>query len=128
MNGLSYVRLYLGADGETHFEDVALPQAEAGTEAGGGHGSRSAAIPVRELIFRHVLDQGTPALAHPAPRRQFIVQLAGEVDVEASDGEVRRMGPGTVVLVEDTAGPGHVTRPVGGVGAERVTLFIPLED
>jgi hypothetical protein len=36
------------------------------------------------------------------------------VEVEASDGEVRRFGPGEAVLVEDTGGKGHITRNVGG--------------
>jgi hypothetical protein len=128
MSALGYVRLYVGDDGQTHFEDVTLAPADPTAEAGGGRGARSAPICVSELVFRHVIDEGAPAAAHPAPRRQFVVQLAGEVDVEASDGEVRRLGPGAVVLVEDTEGPGHVTRAVGGAGAQRLTLFIPLSD
>ena len=48
------------------------------------------------------------------PRRSFFVTLAGELEIEASDGVVRRFGPGTVFLAEDTTGKGHVTRPVGG--------------
>jgi quercetin dioxygenase-like cupin family protein len=124
VSGLGYVRLYVGDDGDTHFEDVALAAVDAGAEAGGGQGHRAAPIGVSEVIFRHVVDAGGPAVAHCAPRRQFVVQLAGETEVEASDGEVRRLGPGSVVLVEDVDGPGHVTRAVGG--AERLTLFIPL--
>jgi hypothetical protein len=46
--------------------------------------------------------------------------------VEASDGEVRQIGPGTVMLAEDTSGKGHITRGVGA--AERLSLFIPLPD
>ena len=30
-----------------------------------------------------------------------------------SDGEVRRFGPGSVTLVEDTTGKGHTSRVVG---------------
>ena len=50
---------------------------------------------------------------HPAPRRQMIFCLSGKLEVEVSDGEVRRFGPGAVILVEDTSGQGHVTRVVG---------------
>ncbi len=60
---------------------------------------------------------------HNAPRRQFVVTLAGEVEIVASDGEVRRFGPGGVMLADDTTGNGHVSR---GVGAERLSLFVPL--
>ena len=47
---------------------------------------------------------------HPAPRRQFVVLLTGAVEVTVSDGETRPFGPGSVFLVEDTAGAGHRTR------------------
>lgn len=127
MAELGYLRLYAGADGETHFEDVVLAPAARPDEPGGGRGERALPIAVGEVVFRRVADDGAPPRAHPAPRRQFVVQLAGEVEVEASDGEVRRLGPGAVVLVEDTDGRGHVTRPIGA-GAERQTLFITLAD
>jgi len=49
---------------------------------------------------------------HPAPQRQLIIILSGELEVEVSDGQVRIFGPGSVVLVEDTFGEGHVSRVV----------------
>jgi len=52
------------------------------------------------------------------------VHLEGTVEVEASDGERRRFGPGDVVLVEDVSGRGHVTHWVGD--GPRLTLFLPL--
>jgi hypothetical protein len=63
---------------------------------------------------------------HHAPRRQFVVTLSGEAEVEASDGEVRRIVPGTVMLADDLTGRGHITRGVGT--QERLSLFIPLAD
>jgi quercetin dioxygenase-like cupin family protein len=50
---------------------------------------------------------------HPAPGRQLMFCLSGILEVEVSDGEVRRFGPGSVILVEDTTGKGHVSRVVG---------------
>ena len=47
---------------------------------------------------------------HPAPRRQFSCNLAGEVEVTASDGETRLFLPGDVLLLEDTTGKGHKTK------------------
>ena len=49
---------------------------------------------------------------HPTPARQFMCLLSGVLEVSVSDGETRRMTPGTVVLLEDTAGRGHATRVV----------------
>jgi len=115
--GFSYTRLFADEHGESHFEDVVVP----------GHldGAVVVAepIPLRSMIMRAVIGTGPDAVPHNAPRRQFIVHLEGAVEVEASDGERRRFGPGDVVLVEDLEGRGHVTRWVGE--GPRRTLFLP---
>ena len=116
---MKYFRIYAGPDGESHFEDV-----EVEMTPGAGQSELSAMIPAKGVIFRRsTADQYIDW--HPAPRRQFVITLAGEAEVEASDGEVRHIGPGTVMLAEDTTGKGHITRAVGG--AERLSLFVPLE-
>jgi quercetin dioxygenase-like cupin family protein len=120
VDGFGYVRLYTGADGESHFEDVNVPATRE------DHVAVAAPIPLSSLIMRAVLAPDTDALRHNAPRRQFIVHLEGAVEVEASDGERRRFEPGDVVLVEDTSGAGHVTRWAGE--GPRRTLFLPLPD
>jgi hypothetical protein len=119
---LTYLRIYAGPDGESHFEEVEVPT--TGT-SGGGQSDISDLIPATGVIFRR-----SPATQyvdwHHAPRRQFVITLAGEAEVEASDGEVRRITPGTVMLADDTWGKGHITR---GVGTEdRLSLFVPLAD
>ena len=40
------------------------------------------------------------------------MQTTGELEVQVSDGEIRRFRPGDVVLVEDSRGKGHTTRVV----------------
>jgi len=47
---------------------------------------------------------------HPAPARQAMCFLSGEFSVEVSDGEIRRFGPGALLLLEDLSGKGHRTR------------------
>ncbi len=64
---------------------------------------------------------------HPSPRHQYFVQTTGLLDVQVGDGEVRRLGPGTVVLLEDTHGPGHTTRVVGPDAVCGVFLHLPDE-
>jgi hypothetical protein len=117
---MHYFRIYSDAEGETHFEDM---EVELVTSRNGS--DLSALYPATGVIFRrspadHFIDW------HPAPRRQFVVTLSGEAEVEASDGEVRRLGPGTIMLAEDTTGKGHITRGVGTT--ERLSLFIPVPD
>ena len=56
---------------------------------------------------------------HPTPMRQIMFCLVGELEVQVSDGEVRSFGPGSVIIVEDTDGKGHISRVVG---TERVFM------
>ena len=62
---------------------------------------------------------------HPAPRRQYIINLDGAVEITASDGEKRVIGPGEVFLVEDTHGKGHFSKAVEG--KMRRSIFVPIE-
>ncbi len=115
---MKYFRIYAGPDGETHFEDVEVELSQEGRGS-----ALSAPLPATGIIFRRSpADQNIDW--HPAPRRQFIITLSGEAELEASDGEVRRIGPGSVVLAEDLTGKGHITRGVGT--QERLSLFVPL--
>jgi len=50
---------------------------------------------------------------HPTPRKQVYFILSGKLEGRVSDGETRQFGPGSIVLVEDTTGKGHVTRVLG---------------
>jgi hypothetical protein len=47
---------------------------------------------------------------HNPPQRLLVLWLTGEVEFETSDGDIRRLPPGSVVLAEDTTGKGHITR------------------
>ncbi len=119
-----YPRLYTDLDGESHFADVdvVLTQAEF--------------VPGRPVVN---LSTPTPSVAnhflsvsadwdgdwHPTPRRQLIVGLEGELHITASDGEMRRLPPGAVILLEDIGGKGHHTH----IHGERWTgLFVWLAE
>jgi quercetin dioxygenase-like cupin family protein len=62
---------------------------------------------------------------HNAPRRQYIVNLDAPVELTASDGETRIIGPGEVIFVEDTFGKGHLSKAVSG--QVRRSIFIPVD-
>jgi len=120
---VGYVRIYSDEDGESHFEDMS-PDMTLERYAS-AEWLISEPLPVDGLQFRRVVTE-FPDDPHLAPRRQFIVGLVGETEVEVSDGETRRFGPGSVILVEDTTGKGHRTRRIGdGV---RETLFLALPE
>lgn len=113
-------RIVASDDGGSRFDEVDVPLADAGQS-----GRLSAPHPVSGVVFRET-DAGYDLEWHCAPRRQFIVLLDGEIEVEVTSGETRRFAGGDVVLVEDTTGTGHRTRTVGG--GRRRSLFIPLAE
>ena len=111
--------LYVDASGETHFRDIEV----AWVEEGRG-GMLSKRLPATGIIFRKT--SGDYDLDwHPAPRRQYIINLDGGVQITASDGESRVIGAGGVILVEDTTGKGHLSKAVEG--KLRHSIFIPIE-
>lgn len=117
---MKVVRVFTGDDGASHFEDVdvALPHHGIG-------GDMSDLIRGSGVIFRQV--EGSYDLDfHTAPRRQFVVNLVGEVDITVGDGTTRRLGSGEILLAEDTTGQGHKSQAVEGL--PRQCLFIPIDE
>ena len=91
------VRIYTGSDGESHFEDIDLKY-----EASGNSASAPPEKP-ESMTFR-TQQPGVDLDFHPAPRRQYIVSLAGEVEIGLGSGEKRIFGAGDVMLADDTTG------------------------
>ncbi len=119
-----YARIYTDADGVSHFgvAEIAFTLADYAPPA--PPISVSQVMNVESIVFISS-PPGWYGDWHPAPHRQIMFCLAGELEVRVSDGSVRTFGPGSVVLVEDTKGRGHVSRVVG---TERVFMAaLPLE-
>ena len=109
---MQYTRIYAGPDGESHFDEVAVALVANDFAPPAPPLNVSAPIPAAQFVFV-ALPPGWYGDWHPAPRRQYWVQIAGQLDVEVSDGEIRRFDPGDVGLLEDISGKGHVTRVIG---------------
>src|SRR6478735_4296698 len=114
----SVTRVYSDAAGDSHFEDVIIPLAEAGSI-----GRLSAAIPAKAVIFREV-EPTYDWSFHTAPEKQYIILLDGEIEIETSLGDKRTFKAGEVLLMEDTTGKGHKTRNVQPI--KRKSIFITL--
>ena len=111
--------LYTDTTGESHFRDIDIDWVEERNFS-----KLSARLPATGVIFRET--SGDYDISwHPAPRRQYIVNLDGGVKITASDGEAREIKAGEVILVEDTTGKGHLSQSVGG--QMRHSIFIPIE-
>jgi hypothetical protein len=105
--------------GESHFEDMEIPYIETGKA-----GKLSARLPATGIIFREVAPDYDLDW-HPAPRRQYIINLDAGVQITASDGQSRQIGAGEVILVEDTWGKGHLSKALDG--KLRHCIFVPIE-
>lgn len=134
MEQTQYVRVYTDESGVSHFEDVSPPM-QPTTRTTGVSTSDWFSEPLGEP-FR--LSRVNPASTdpgsagsgewgpwHPQPRRGFLVRLAGETETQVSDGEVRRFGPGDLVLFEDTTGQGHRNRRLT---PDSLTILIPVAE
>ncbi|MSP04641.1 MAG: hypothetical protein EXR05_05230 [Acetobacteraceae bacterium] len=111
--------LYVDTNGESHFRDIEIDWVEERNFS-----KLSARLPAAGVIFRET--SGDYDISwHPAPRRQYIVNLDGGVKITASDGESREIKAGEVILVEDITGKGHLSQAIGG--KMRHSIFIPIE-
>jgi len=63
---------------------------------------------------------------HPAPQRQFVIILSGQLEIGFEDGSTKIFGPGDARLVEDTTGKGHTTIALGNEPC--ITATIGLKD
>lgn len=104
--------LYADGAGETHFRtiivafelrDFSPPSPPVGVSADLKPGAAVflAAPPGWDKVF------------HPAPSKQLAIILSGELTIVATDGEVRRFGPGGCVLLNDPGSKGHLTQVQG---------------
>ncbi len=116
---MRYTRLYSGDDGESHFEDLEMPLEQAGEFSRVSALQDATGILFRETTGDYFIDW------HNAPRRQYVIALDGQVEIEIGGGTRRRFGPGDVFLAEDTTGRGHISRAVDG--RPRRSIFVPLE-
>ncbi len=115
---MNVVRLYTGPDGRSHFADVSIDLTESALAGRLSNPWAATGVQFREVPGDYALD------FHNAPRRQLVVNLTGSVEIVVGDGTSRVVGPGEILLAEDTDGEGHISRNVGG--EPRTCLFIHL--
>ncbi|HEY6533781.1 MAG TPA: hypothetical protein VIY72_15850 [Acidimicrobiales bacterium] len=104
-------RLYGDADGETHFERIALPQIDVPGEGVDRVGMLR--VPSVHLTIAE-LGQQVPELGlHPAPARRFLTLMSGVYEITTSLGEKVRLEPGDCVFVDDVDSKGHFSDDIG---------------
>ena len=118
------LRIFADDEGETHMQEVefallpkevfkdSLPMRLSETLASSGCSFCRVPTGMRKVGW------------HNPPRSKLVIWLTGEVEFETSDGDVRRLSAGSVVLAEDTTGKGHISRhPSEG----QLLMFVDLE-
>jgi hypothetical protein len=120
------LRIYADEDGESHFEEVefAFQQADFVPPA----------PPVLMTAFESATSYGFELVHpgwrgdwHPVPQRLLAVYLSGAGTMQASDGEIRDLQPGTILLAEDTSGKGHISEVTGEDDMLVLVLMLPTE-
>jgi len=104
-------RIYTGTDGLSHVEEIPLD-----------------AKTVLEKIVSAEIRVGEPGRFsdwHPGPQRQYIVNLAGNGQLEVAEGKVD-LPPGSMEIIDDLTGKGHTTRITSK--EQRVSLWLKFED
>ena len=122
---MHYIRVYPDADSESHFEDAVMEFKSVDFAPPAPPLDLSSFSQATQFGFLRA-PAGWEGDWHPTPCRQWIIYLTGEIEVEVSDGEIRRLGPGSITLVEDTTGKGHRSRVVGD--SEVLAVVVQLED
>ena len=95
-------RMYTGDDGVAAWEEIDLDATPEWLEG----------IDVTKIRF----GSRAPGVLqdwHPAPQRQFVIILSGQLQIGFEDGSTKVFGPGDARLVEDTTGKGHTTIALG---------------
>lgn len=108
-------RMFTGGDGQTQIEAIDLAETPEWTAA-----QAATTITFREAPAGRYQDW------HPAPRRQYVIILSGQLEIGLGDGSKHIFGPGDARLVEDTTGQGHTTATYGD--APCVTATVPLAE
>ena len=119
-------RVYADDHGKSHFSEVELPLALNVPAPGMDPIRTSPRIAATHIQFL----TAAPALItdrwHPAPARQFAILLKGTLIVEVSNGQSRKLEPGSFLFVEDITGKGHKNHLVND--EEVVLAFVPVPD
>ena len=108
-------RLYTGADGQSHAEEIEMKLTGGASEM-----MKTTGVQFRQTPAGNFSDW------HRGPRRQYVITLSGRGELEVAGGKKISVGPGHIELIEDLTGKAHTTRVVGT--EDRVTIAIPLAD
>ena len=119
-----FTRLYANSDGESQFQDLNKELNPVEFAASAPPLYLSAFSPATQFSF-FAAPVGWQSDWHPSAGRNLFVVISGEWEITAGDGETRRFGSGSVLLVEDTTGKGHTSRVIGDEDSLALLVQLP---
>ena len=120
---MEYIRLFADDAGESHFADVQIEFAESEYTSSAPPLGLSPMFAATQCGFMNA-PAGWESDWHCSTGRNFFVVIKGEWEITTSDGEMRRFGPQSLLLVEDMTGKGHKSRVISEVGSVAVMLML----
>ena len=118
---MKYTKIYSNDKGETHFKDINIELKSVEYAPPAPPLLLSKFFPANQYAFT-LFKSGWYGDWHPTPLRQIFFLLSGTLESTVSDGETRVFGSGSIVLVEDTTGKGHITKVVGTEDVKAVLI------
>jgi len=110
---MKVTRLYTNSDGRSAFEDIEIPLERVQEETFPGQkAEQSVSLRAPLAMIINETDPGHQYDWHNAPRKQWVITLQGQIEVQLRDGTLRRFGAGSLLLAEDLTGSGHATKVV----------------
>ena len=104
------IRLFAQGDGQSHFSVGEIDWDEV--------------EPARTVTFEETA-AGASSDWHNAPHRQYVITLSGTLEFETRSGATQIVGPGDVLLAEDTLGGGHRWRLIDDQPWRRAYVTLP---
>ena len=104
------LRIYSTKDGESHFDEVAIPTSSRQVHPNAVAFEVSASYAATRIRFTRIPSGAGEVDWHTVPERVLTVRLDGSAEYQTSDGDNRRVPAGSFVLFEDTHGKGHKSR------------------
>ena len=121
---LEYIRVFSDDAGESHIKTATIPvQSERFAPPAPPLDVSAVSRAAGWNLLRFTADW--VGGSHCTPYRQWMFLMAGQATVHASDGSHCDLRAGSICLLEDTRGKGHLTTIIGGEEVLLVAVRIP---
>jgi len=113
------VRIWTGADGDSHFEEgtIDLAKGERGD-------ALSMVVAGASLSFQETSSGGSYEW-HKDPVPRFVITLSGTLEFETKGGQRFTIRPGDILLAQDNTGSGHRWKLIGEEPWRRAYVVYP---